>query len=306
MPSRGPLRNAITADRVAQCVSVLRQHDGVGKTTMARILAKALNCLNSDGPTPEPCCKCESCQAVAAGTDIDVIEIDAASNTGVDHIRELRQSAIYRPARARFKIYIIDEVHMLSVSAFNALLKTLEEPPAHVKFILATTEPIRSWPPSRAAASDFDFRNIGADDIAGQLHHVLDGEGRKADDAVIRRVARLAAGSMRDALSLLDQLLSMAEGDLTPEVLTGLCGSSSIEQVLDLADAMLTGDLDAALRSFDAAAVAGIGLEQLSHALQGHIRDSDDPQYVRFPTANWSISIRARCVTGSWPRVNSL
>ena len=203
------LKNAIKTDRVSHAY-LFTGTRGVGKTTMARILAKALNCLSFDQPTVEPCNECESCLAVSQGEDIDVIEIDAASHTGVEHMRELRQNAIYRPGRARFKIYIIDEVHMLSTSAFNALLKTLEEPPEHVKFILATTEPNKILTTILSRCQRFDFRNISVSDIAGQLEHVLSSEGIEAEEAVIRRVARLANGSMRDALSLLDQLISVA------------------------------------------------------------------------------------------------
>ncbi|MCH9023362.1 MAG: DNA polymerase III subunit gamma/tau, partial [Planctomycetes bacterium] len=182
------LKNAIETGRVAHAY-LFTGTRGVGKTSMARILAKALNCLSFDQPTVDPCNQCESCQAVSCGEDIDVIEIDAASHTGVEHMRELRQNAIYRPSRARFKIYIIDEVHMLSTSAFNALLKTLEEPPEHVKFILATTEPNKILPTILSRCQRFDFRNISVSDIAGQIQHVLSSEGIQADQAVSRRVA---------------------------------------------------------------------------------------------------------------------
>jgi DNA polymerase-3 subunit gamma/tau len=167
-PIAQTLINAIKTDRVAHAY-LFTGTRGVGKTTMARILAKALNCLSSAKPTPEPCCKCQSCIAVNAGEDIDVIEIDGATNNGVDQVRELRQNAIYRPARARYKIYIIDEIHMLSVAAFNALLKILEEPPSHVKFIFATTEPNKVIATIQSRCQIFDFRNIGPAVIAGQL-----------------------------------------------------------------------------------------------------------------------------------------
>ncbi|MCH9022253.1 MAG: DNA polymerase III subunit gamma/tau, partial [Planctomycetes bacterium] len=246
---------------------------GVGKTTMARILAKALNCLSFDQPTAEPCNKCESCLAVSRGEDIDVIEIDAASNTGVEHMRDLRQNAIYRPGRARFKIYIIDEVHMLSTSAFNALLKTLEEPPEHVKFILATTEPNKILATILSRCQRFDFRNISAGDIAGQLKHVLSSEGIEADEAVIRRVARLANGSMRDALSLLDQLLSVAAGRVEVEHLNHLVGRSHSERVIDLAEAIGQGDISESLLKLDHVLSEGMWLEQFTQCLQDHFRD---------------------------------
>ena len=266
------LKNAIETDRVAHAY-LFSGTRGVGKTTMARILAKALNCLAVDQPTVTPCCKCESCVAVGEGEDLDVLEIDAASNTGVDHIRELRQNAIYRPARARFKIYIIDEVHMLSTSAFNALLKTLEEPPDHVKFILATTEPNKVLATILSRCQRFDFRNIGVDDIAGQLQSVLGGEGVEAEEALVRRVARLAHGSMRDALSLLDQLLSMVEGKLTVDLLTELLGTPRSERIVDLVEAIGQGDLAEALGQVDGALGEGLALDQLADALQGHFRD---------------------------------
>ena len=271
-PISQTLKNAIATERVAHAY-LFTGTRGVGKTTMARILAKAINCLAAEKPTATPCCKCESCEAISTGEDIDVIEIDAASNTGVEHIRELRQNAIYRPARARFKIYIIDEVHMLSVSAFNALLKTLEEPPEHVMFILATTEPNKVLATIQSRCQRFDFRNIQASDIAGQLVTVLAGEGVEAEEALVRRVARLAHGSMRDALSLLDQLLSMSEGKLTAALMTELIGGPRSEQIIELGEAVAQGDCAEALRRVDEALGQGLALEQLAEALQRHFRD---------------------------------
>ena len=266
------LKNAIATDRVAHAY-LFTGTRGVGKTTMARILAKALNCLKYDKPTPAPCCECESCLAIHEGEDIDVLEIDGASNTGVEHIRELRQNTIYRPARARFKIYIIDEVHMLSASAFNALLKTLEEPPEHVKFILATTEPNKVLATIQSRCQRFDFRNIPPREIAEQLQKILTEEGIKAEETLVRRVARLANGSMRDALSLLDQLLSMAEGELTLELLAELLGTPRSERIVALADAISEGDIGEVLTQADAALAEGLALESLAQALQEHFRD---------------------------------
>ncbi len=218
------LTNAITSGRIHHAFLFCGTR-GVGKTSTARVLAKSLNCLNAEGPTPTPCGKCDSCQAISEGQDIDVIEIDAASNTGVDHIRELRSNATYRPARARYKIYIIDEVHMLSTGAFNALLKTLEEPPEHVKFIFATTELQKVPATIQSRVLRFEFQSIPLDVIVKQFNTILKAEEIEADEAVIRRVARCANGSMRDGLSLLDRggdFLQFGGGEDELDVLRGL------------------------------------------------------------------------------------
>ena len=266
------LKNAIETGRVAHAY-LFTGTRGVGKTTMARILAKALNCLDFDGPTTTPCCKCESCVSIAEGNDIDVIEIDGASNTGVDNIRELRQNAIYKPARSRFKIYIIDEVHMLSSGAFNALLKTLEEPPEHVKFIFATTESNKILPTILSRCQRFDFRNISAEEIASHLTAILKEEKVSAEDKLIRRVARLANGSMRDGLSLLDQILSMAKDELTLDMLNELLGTPGRERVTEMVAAICGEDTAGALNQIDDALQAGLSLEQVIDSLQGHFRD---------------------------------
>jgi DNA polymerase-3 subunit gamma/tau len=266
------LKNAIESDRVAHAY-LFSGTRGVGKTTMARILSKALNCLATDKPTTTPCCKCESCIAVNEGEDIDVLEIDGASNTGVEHIRELRQNAIYRPARARFKVYIIDEVHMLSTSAFNALLKTLEEPPEFVKFILATTEPNKVLPTILSRCQRFDFRNIQVEDIVGHLKAILTAEGVEAEDALVRRIAKLGRGSMRDALSLLDQIISMSNDKLTLGLLEELLGTPRSEIIVELTHAISQNDLSQGLLQIDKALSEGLALEQLAQSLQEHFRD---------------------------------
>ena len=246
---------------------------GVGKTSAARILARSLNCLASDKPTVKPCCKCEACVAIAEGQDIDVIEIDAASNTGVDNIRELRSNTIYRPARSRFKIYIIDEVHMLSTGAFNALLKTLEEPPGHVKFILATTEPQKVPATIQSRCQHFDFRTISVDRIAGHLEMILSKEKVKADAGVLRRVARLANGSMRDGLSLLDQLMAMGSDRLTMQMVDDILPTPHDETLLRLIGQLADRDAAGALGSVDACLAGGYSLERLAESLGEQVRE---------------------------------
>jgi len=264
------LKNAIEANRVAHAYLFCGTR-GVGKTSMARILAKALNC--EKGPTPTPCCKCEICESIALGEDIDVIEIDGASNTGVDNIRELRSNAIYRPARARFKIYIIDEVHMISVSAFNALLKTLEEPPEHVKFIFATTEPNRVPVTIQSRCQRFDFRPIPADRIAEHLRTILKKEKVKADDSVIRRIAQLANGSIRDGLSLLDQLLSLGLSKLTAETMEQFMPTPSLDSLGELVDAFIATQAGKALTVCDGILAAGYSLTDFCSSLTMYLRD---------------------------------
>src|SRR3954451_25452924 len=236
------LKRAIESGRIAHAFLFCGTR-GTGKTSTARILAKALNCEASDKPTTEPCGKCESCKAIARGDDIDVIEIDAASNTGVDNIRELIENSQYRPARSRFKVYIIDEVHMLSKSAFNALLKTLEEPPSHVKFILATTEPEKVLATILSRCQRYDFRNISSREIADHLKAICKQEKIKADDDALLLVAKAGAGSMRDALSLLDRLLSVGEKSLNIEMIEQMLGMPQTQVIFDLAESIGEGDV---------------------------------------------------------------
>jgi len=265
------LKNAIKSGRVHHGY-LFTGTRGVGKTSMARILAKALNCLNSDGPTPTPCCKCESCVAVAEGQDIDVVEIDAASNTGVDNIRELRSNSTLRPARSRFKVYIIDEVHMLSTGAFNALLKTLEEPPPHVKFILATTESHKVPATIQSRCQRFDFRAIGTSQMAEHLSRIAKAEGIEAQEPVLRRVARLANGSMRDALSLLDKLLSYDPKRLTAETVNEVIPPANDELSQAVMEAVAASDPAKALDALDAALQTGRTVERFCDHLIDHVR----------------------------------
>ena len=265
------LRNAVESGRIHHGY-LFTGTRGVGKTSMARILAKSLNCLSADKPTPKPCLECESCRMVAEGEDIDVIEIDAASHTGVDNIRDLRGNSIYRPARARFKIFIIDEVHMLSTGAFNALLKTLEEPPSHVKFILATTE-IQKVPATiQSRCQRFDFRSIDMDTISARLRSILDDEQVEADPTVIRRVARLANGSMRDALSLLDQLLAFGSAKLDEELIEQVLPTAHNELVFELVDRIGAQDPAAALSAVEECLGSGLTHERLCESLIEHLR----------------------------------
>jgi len=271
-PISRTLKNAIKTDKAAHAY-LFTGTRGVGKTTMARILAKAFNCHNFDGPTTEPCCKCDSCVAINIGEDIDVIEIDGASNNGVDEVRRLRENAIYRPARSRFKIYIIDEVHMLSASAFNALLKILEEPPSHVKFIFATTEPNKVIATVQSRCQRFDFGNISPNLIAGQLKSILKKEKIKYEDELILPLAKMANGSMRDGLSLLDRLISTGTEPLTVELLEEYLGCPNSEKVYNLISEI--GDSDAAgtLEAIEELINTGLSDVQIVDSLVDCMRD---------------------------------
>ncbi len=264
------LVNALESNRVAHAY-LFTGARGVGKTSTARILAKALNCVR--GPTAHPCDECEICQSIAAGEDVDVLEIDAASNRGIDEVREIRQNVQYRPSRSRYKIYIVDEVHMLTPQAFNALLKTLEEPPAHVKFIFATTEVQKIPVTILSRCQRFDFADIGTARIVQRLRQVVAGEGMQADDEALELVARRAAGSMRDAQSLLDQLLAFGGDRLTSAQVHQLLGTAHDERVLALATAVLAHDAQKALEIFGLAAEEGLQLGEFLDQLIDYWRD---------------------------------
>ncbi len=257
------LRNAIETGRVAHAYLFCGTR-GVGKTSMARIFAKALN-----NPAGAPGVD----EAIMAGQDTDVIEIDAASHTGVDHVRDLIANSALHPMRGRYKIYVIDEVHMLSMQAFNALLKTMEEPPSHVKFILCTTEPRKVPATIQSRCQRFDFRNIATSRIAGHLAAVVEGEGRQADPDLLHQVARLGQGSMRDALSLLDRLLSGGDERLTSRLLEELLGLPDRELVSGLIDAVAGGDAARVLGAGDALLRRGVSIDQVYESLLDRWRD---------------------------------
>jgi DNA polymerase-3 subunit gamma/tau len=264
------LTNALTSNRVAHAY-LFTGVRGVGKTSTARILAKALNCVR--GPTPTPCDQCDICKSIAAGEDVDVLEIDGASNRGVDEVREVRNNVQYRPGRARFKIYIIDEVHMLTQVAFNALLKTLEEPPPHVKFIFATTEVQKIPVTILSRCQRFDFAGIGTPGIVERLRDIVAGEHLQADDDALELVARRAGGSMRDAQSLLDQLLAFGGDRLTAEQVHQLLGTAGDDRVLELAAAVLARDPARSLELLGRAADEGLQLGELLDQLIAYWRD---------------------------------
>lgn len=243
------LRNAFAADRIAHAF-IMTGIRGTGKTTTARIIAKGLNCIGPNGkggPTTDPCGKCDPCRAIAEGRHVDVMEMDAASRTGVGDIREIIDSVHYRAASARYKIYIIDEVHMLSTSAFNALLKTLEEPPAHVKFIFATTE-IRKVPVTvLSRCQRFDLRRIEPEVMMALLRRIATAEGARITDGALALITRAAEGSARDATSLLDQAIANGMGEVTADQVRAMLGLADRGRVLDLFDLIMTGDAAGAL-----------------------------------------------------------
>jgi DNA polymerase-3 subunit gamma/tau len=270
------LRNAIRTGRVAHAY-LFAGPRGVGKTTMARLLARAMNCARRDEPSVEPCGeedRCEPCRLVLEGNDLDVIEIDGASNRGIDEIRRLRENVKFAPARSRYKIYVVDEVHMLTTEAFNALLKTLEEPPPHVKFLFATTAPQKVPETVRSRCQIFEFRRIRGEDIVRRLSFVAEAEGVTVPADLLDAIADSTRGGMRDAVSLLDQLLTLA-GDRAPErsdleELLGLLPTSSVREIVDR---LAAGDAAGAVKAAAETAEAGIETEELVQQLLRHLRD---------------------------------
>ncbi|MFZ1009622.1 MAG: DNA polymerase III subunit gamma/tau [Candidatus Sulfotelmatobacter sp.] len=244
------LQNALEQGRTAHGY-IFSGHRGIGKTTVARILAAALNCRSSDKPVAEPCGVCESCTEIRAGNAVDVIEIDAATNRGIDEIRELREAARYRPARDRFKIYILDEAHQITDAAFNALLKTLEEPPDHIVFMLATTQPEDIPQTIRSRCQHFSFRAVKFDDIVGQLRDLVGRENIEADDDALALLAEAGDGSMRDALSILDQAIASSSGRLTADSVRNLVGAAPAHVLEEVMGAIARGASDEVLRQVD-------------------------------------------------------
>jgi len=264
------LSNAITTNRVGHAY-LFTGARGVGKTSAARIFAKALNC--QAGASAVPCNACEICQSISAGEDVDVLEIDGASNRGIDEIRQLRQNANIRPSRARLKIYIIDEVHMLTREAFNALLKTLEEPPEHVKFVFCTTDPNKIPVTILSRCQRFDFAGIQTGAIAERLGQIAAAEGVAAESEALEVLARRAAGSMRDGQSLLEQLLAFAPERITLADVHGMLGTAGDERLARMVRHLIDRDAAGALAELDAALAEGVDVGLLLEQLFGYLRD---------------------------------
>jgi DNA polymerase-3 subunit gamma/tau len=264
------LQNAVNASRLAQAYLFVGPR-GIGKTSTARILAKALNCVN--GPTSQPCGVCDVCKEIAEGRNLDVIEIDGASNNGVENIRDLRDNAAYAPTRGPFKIYLIDEVHMLSTGAFNALLKTLEEPPAHVKFIFATTEAQKVPATITSRCQRFDLRRIPSDLIQKHLLYIAENEKITLDADAADAIAHGADGGLRDAESMLDQMVAFCGERITMNDVMDVFGFTPREVVANLAQALFAADAQAALGIVAMQSDAGKDLSRLTAELIGHLRD---------------------------------
>lgn len=296
--SSGVLRGAIEEQRIGHAY-LFAGPRGTGKTTTARILAKALNCER--GPTPDPCGQCERCKASDEGTELDVIEIDAASNTSVNDVRELRESVGYAPVDARFKVYIVDEVHMLSRAAFNALLKTLEEPPAHVKFLFATTELHKVPDTILSRCQVMRLSPIREDAIQARLEQVFAAEGVSAEEGVCSELARRARGGMRDALSLADQLLALAGNAPKLADLSRLAGGAGLDELLALIDAILAADRATVIETVERwsgreSELAGALLDALRSCLVAAVCGPDSPHVEGGRRAAEAYLERARAI----------
>ncbi len=264
------LQNAIRSNRVVHAY-LFAGHRGTGKTTTARILAKALNC--AQGPTPTPDNTCANCEAIAAGSSLDVIEIDAASNRGIEEIRELRDRIRLAPTEGRYKIYIIDEAHMLTTEAANALLKTLEEPPGHAILILVTTEPHRLPPTILSRCQRFDFRRLSQKELIARLERIAASEGFAIDERALALIARSADGSVRDAESVLDQLAAFAEGPITAQDVLAVLGVLEEETSLRFADAIISRDVIGCLSLVNQVVGEGKDVRQVLRTILDHFRD---------------------------------
>ncbi len=266
------LKNAIEQKRIAHGY-IFSGHRGIGKTTIARILAMALNCQSQDHPVPEPCGVCDSCVEIRAGNSVDVIEIDAATNRGIDEIRELREAARYRPARDRFKIYILDEAHQITDAAFNALLKTLEEPPSHIVFMMATTQPEDIPQTIRSRCQHFSFHAVRFDDIVQQLRDIAKQEGIAYDDNALAMLAEVGDGSMRDALSIMDQAIACCGTTLSGDVVRGLVGTVSSDVLEDVMDAVARNSSADVLRAIDRLLVEGQSAQHFARQMLRFLRN---------------------------------
>lgn len=266
------LKRAIESGRIAHAYMFCGTR-GTGKTSMARILAKALNCDNATGPTTTPCGECRSCQGIARGDDMDVIEMDAASNRGIDEVRKIIENSRLCPSRGRFKIYIIDEVHALTKEAFNSLLKVLEEPASHVKFILATTEPEKVLATILSRCQRYDFHNIPVKEIAGHLRDICAREGVQPQEDALMLIAKAGNGSMRDALSVLDRMLSVGDKTLTVEMIEEMLGLPRSQLVFDLVQKIGTGDIKGLLTLANAIIFQGLSMDTLLASMIEHLRN---------------------------------
>src|SRR5690242_2101875 len=276
------LQNAIEQGRIAHGY-IFSGHRGIGKTTIARILAMALNCQHAIGspqrPTPEPCGVCESCTEIRSGNAVDVIEIDAATNRGIDEIRELRDAARYRPARDRFKIYILDEAHQITDAAFNALLKTLEEPPDHIVFMMATTQPEDIPQTIRSRCQHFSFHAVKFDDILAQLRDIATKESISAEDAALAQLAEAGDGSMRDALSIMDQAIASAPVEngrphLDASQVRELMGTVPNTVFERLLEAVSQGQTAAVIEQINGLLNAGNSASQLARQFVHYLRNT--------------------------------
>jgi len=303
------LQNAIRSGRTSHAY-LFAGHRGTGKTTTARIFAKALNC--AAGPTPTPDNTCPSCTAISRGVSMDVIEIDGASNTSVDDVRDLKEKIVLAPTESRYKVYIIDEVHMLSTSAFNALLKTLEEPPAHAVFVLVTTEPHRIPPTVLSRCQRFDFRRVSFGEITARLRAIAKEEGVVIDDAALAQIARNADGSVRDAESILDQLSAYTDGPIDRDLVTSVLGLVDDDTAAAFAEATIARDVATTLRLAQEATDAGKDVRQVLRTLLEHFRDlllvkpeSVESCFVRLKACEFQTTIPLAGSPAVTPSANS-